>query len=210
MLDKREEALIPFIEEARISLSEVDPRQIAARSGVKFDTVEQLFHLRFLKWAFTVSYPGFIVRAASPQQTEGSPWLHAVILYYFSLADGTPVKGEWISLRQIPDGLLYDQAFQGYAPDKLAAGIGNDLDRFEKNAEWLGGKAEDMGDAAYSFLVFPRVPLAVAYWLGDEEFPPAANVLFHSSSIHYLPTFALANVGLRTCLLLMKGSGQIK
>lgn len=210
MLDKREEALLPFIDEARTTLRETDPQQIADKSGVLYDAEKQQFRLRFLNWDFTVSYPDFVARDSGADGAEGSPWLQAMILYYFSLADGAPIKGEWISLRQIPDGLLYDQAFQGYAPDKLAAAIGNDLDRFKKNAEWLGGKPEDMGDAAYSFFVLPCVPLAVSYWLGDEEFPPAAKVFFDASATHYLPTFALANIGLRTCLLLMKGSGRIK
>ena len=35
-----------------------------------------------------------------------------------------------------------------------------------------------MGDAAYSFRILPRLPVAVLLWKGDEEFPPEGNILF--------------------------------
>lgn len=44
-----------------------------------------------------------------------------------------------------------------------------------------------MGDASVLIWAFPRVPIGLVLWKGDEEFPPAGNILFDSSIPAYLP-----------------------
>ena len=39
----------------------------------------------------------------------------------------------------------------------------------------------DMGDAAYRFNIVPGIPVAVLYWVGDDEFPPEAKILYDRS-----------------------------
>ena len=62
-------------------------------------------------------------------------------------------------------------------------------------AETVGGVKIDVGDCGYAFQVLPRVQLAIVYWLGDEEFPPQAQVLFDAAASHYLPVDGLALLG---------------
>jgi len=45
------------------------------------------------------------------------------------------------------------------------------------------------------FRALPRVWLAVVVYKGDEEFSPAANVLFDAAAANYLPTEDLAVLG---------------
>lgn len=210
MPDEREEALVEYLDEARVRLRGLSPAVIGSRTGSQYDESSEEFHFRVLAWDFSMKYPDFLVRAAAPPHAEGSPWLQALVVHYFAKADGTPVRNEWISLRETPDGLLYDQAFQGYAGDRLAAAIGNQAPQLAAAAKALMGNPESIGDLGFSFLALPRVPVAVAYWLGDEEFPPLAKVFFDASAPHYLPTFALATLGGRICSLLAKGTGIIQ
>jgi hypothetical protein len=56
--------------------------------------------------------------------------------------------------------------------------FGPDVSLLVKAAEKLGGRAIDAGDAGFEFAVFPRVPIQLILWEGDEEFPPEANILF--------------------------------
>ena len=55
-----------------------------------------------------------------------------------------------------------------------------------KGANSLGGQPLPMADAAYSFQVTPRTPVAVLYWQGDDDFPPEAKILFDRSLAGYL------------------------
>lgn len=52
-----------------------------------------------------------------------------------------------------------------------------------------------MADAAYRFIVTPRIPVAVLYWKGDDEFPPEAKILYDRTITEHLTSdiiFALA------------------
>lgn len=52
-----------------------------------------------------------------------------------------------------------------------------------------------MGDAAYLFQVLPLVSLLAVTWLGDEEMPPAYQILFDANVSHHLPTDVCAILG---------------
>jgi hypothetical protein len=141
-----------------------------------------------IAWPELVAYP-----AGSDQPCPGN--LQGLFLYYLSHADGTPLAGRWLSFRELPGGGFYHRAFQGYTGNRLARHFGNDLEAFRQAARALDGFRLDLGDAAFSFDVLPRVRLAVIYWAGDDEFTPSAQVLFDASVSHYLPTDACAVLG---------------
>jgi hypothetical protein len=95
--------------------------------------------------------------------------------------------------------MFYFHAFQGYSGTRLVNTFQNDLARFKEAASRAGGEALTHGDAGFSFRPLPRVPLAVIYWVGDDEFPPNADVLFDASAGHYLSTDGLAVLGRELC-----------
>jgi hypothetical protein len=117
------------------------------------------------------------------------------LAYYFHTSDGTPKSGNYIAFTELPDGQFYTQAFQGYTGGELVRVFGNDSGAFVGAAEFLGGRRELFGNAAYSFQVLPRVSIMVVCWLGDEDFPASYRVLFDSTINHHLPTDACAIIG---------------
>jgi hypothetical protein len=119
----------------------------------------------------------------------------SMFLYYLQMADGTPTTGKWVAFRDLPGGMFYHQAYQGYSGDRLAKAIDNRIGVFERAARNLNGMRLELGDAAFAFDALPRVRVAAVYYAGDEDFPATANVLFDQSASHYLPTDALAGVG---------------
>ena len=67
---------------------------------------------------------------------------------------------------------------------------------------WLENQEENLlgvGDAAFRFWSFPRLPLAVVYWSGGGEFPDSAQVLFDNSASHYHHLEILAHLGGMLC-----------
>jgi len=137
------------------------------------------------------------LRAATGK--ECSPGLCFLFLHYLHTADGTPPADRWISYRELPDGMFYSQAFQGYSGARLVQTFDNELGRFKEAATEAGAEELSLGDAAFMFQALPRLPLGVVYWLGDEEFAPYANVLFDASASHYLSTDGLAVLGRELC-----------
>jgi hypothetical protein len=138
--------------------------------------------------------PGFEVvngRTGEPAPVN----TQALLLYHLSTTDGAPLTGRWISFRELPDGGFYHQAFQGYTGDRIAGHFRNDLEGVRQAALRLGGQEESSGDAGFRFAALPRVPLLLVYWLGDDEFPPTARILFDASAGHHLPVDACALLG---------------
>ncbi len=126
---------------------------------------------------------------------EASPTTQILLLHYLLTADGTLPSGEWLSFHELPDGRIYQAAFAGRALTPLAAVFGLDREAFVRAATKLGGEPMRLGDASFWFRAFPRLPVAVTLWLGEEDLPGGANILFDSAAGHYLPTEDLSAVG---------------
>ena len=143
---------------------------------------------------YLVALADFAVRRADNGE-EPASFTQDLILTYLHMADGTPASHQWIGFRDLPDGLFYEQAFQGYTGAELIRGLHGNLESFHHAARTLNGSPLELGDAAYTFSVLPRLQLAIVWWAGDEDFPPQARVLFEDTAPHYLITDGLAIVG---------------
>ncbi len=108
---------------------------------------------------------------------------------------------------KLPDGENYCNAFQGYAPDRLAKFFNNDLNSFCRSWEKLGGIPVDIGDAGFSIELFPRISVTIAYHLGEDAFPPGASLLFDGNVSHYMLTAGMASIGSHLVTILIENSG---
>lgn len=123
---------------------------------------------------------------------------HAIcllLLHYLAHGDGHPLADRWVAFRELPGGLMYHRAFRQRVEPPLTSAFGHRLHRFRSAARALGGRPIDFGDAALMFDALPRIRMAVILHRGDEEFPPAASVLYDGAAGHYLPTEDLAILG---------------
>jgi len=181
------------VEEARSTLRSVKPGKLVLRSGCEQDENGD-FHLIFFWQEYVISADDFTVRWADTEE-ELASFTQSLVLTYLATADGTTPSSRWIGFRELPDGMFYVQAFQGYTGGRLTRELRGGIDAFRRAAEGLGGEPLMIGDAGYCFTVLPRVHLALVYWDGDEEFSSQAQVLFEDTSAHYMPTDGLAILG---------------
>jgi hypothetical protein len=192
----------------REALIQANPAQVAERSGAACQVTEEETRLEVEFWgrSYTITWPGVTTRGS-----EGEPCplpVEAALVQYLFVADGAPLEGTWVSFGELPHGAFYEQAFQGYSGKLLAREFRGDLEGFRAAAEKLGGERLDMGTAAYRFWAFPRVPIAVVFWSGGDEFPDDAKVLFDQSAAHYHPVENLAHLGSTVCeRLIQAGKG---
>ncbi len=198
-------------DELRDQLRKTEPALIAARCAADLaaETPESgRLKLKLWERPVFISYPDYVAYYATDMQPT-SILDQALLLYYLTHADGTPLRQEWIGFSDLPDGRFYNQAFQGYTGQELARAFQNDLPAFERAAQLSGGKRQALGDAAFAFQALPRVPLLVIYWRGDEEFPSRCQVLFDGAASHYLPTDAYAILGSALTRRLIKAKNQL-
>lgn len=196
--------LAPVVEEAQAALSRIKPGKLALRSGCERDA-DGNFRLTFFWEEHVISADDFAVRRADTDK-ELSSFTQSLLLTYLVTADGTTPSSRWIGFRELPDGMFYVQAFQGYSGGRLARELPGGIEAFRRAAEALGGEPLAIGDAGYAFTVLPRVHLGLVYWEGDEEFPSQARVLFEDTAARYLPTDGLAILGSQLVGRLLKAA----
>jgi len=193
-------SLRPRIDAARERLRPVDPERLAAQGGL--DLEHGHLGADLLETPIRIEVPS--LEARFEDGTVCPEELQLLFLDYLLRGDGTPVAGRWVGFQELPDGMFYRQAFQGYSGDQLVRDLAGDTDAFRAAAARLGGASLSMGDAAFAFEVLPRVLLALVWWAGDDEFPANATVLFDAAASHYLPTDGLAILGRLLCRKLAK------
>jgi Domain of unknown function (DUF3786) len=190
-------ALASRMDDLRGALRQVPVNLLADRTGSSYQALgpgRGEYRLSLFDSRVLVTYPGFV--GVDVQTDEELPMsVQAVLAYYFYTSDGTQLSGHWVSFADLPDGRMYNRAFQGYSGDELVKVFGLGVDAFNTACKKGGGVAISIGDAAYSFYALPRLPLLVNYWCGDEDFPSSCKILFDDSVSHYLPTDVCAILG---------------
>ena len=195
-----EESLEPKIEQARRELRGRDPSGFALAAGAIHDETEQRpghLSLSYFGDPYTAVWPELVFR--DEEDNVCANVMQAALLHYLELADGSPLTDHWVSLRELPNGAFYERAFQGYSGNRLMRVFRNDLTGLREAARQLSGESLSIGDAAFRFWALPRIPLAIVYWAGDEEFPAAAQVLFDASACSYHDLEMLAHLGQTIC-----------
>jgi hypothetical protein len=180
------------LDSLRGTLLGADPRLVADQSGASFGEGG----LRFRYWdrAVEVTWPDLGARYANGGSC--STFDTAMLLYYLTIADGSPLTDRWIGFRELPGGAFYNQAFQGYSGDRIASAFSECPQSIVAAARYLGGlRLPALSDFGFAFQPLPRIRLATVLWLGDEDFPSRAMVLFDASSSHYMITDGLALLG---------------
>ncbi|MHB1414482.1 MAG: DUF3786 domain-containing protein [Chloroflexota bacterium] len=177
-------------------MAQIDPVRAAGLADVEYarQGEEGTFIIPYFGRRYNIAYPSLAVNEEGVEK-EVSLATQILLLHYLLTADGTPLAGEWVGFRYLPDGRLYEAAFEGRAPLQASRTFGNDREAFVRAARALGGHELAFGDASYSFRPLPRLALASVLWLGDEEMPGSVKILFDAAAGHYLPTEDLSAVG---------------
>lgn len=134
--------------------------------------------------------------------------LRVLALRYVKLSCGMPESGEWLSYRDLPGGRFYAATLVPTVERPLAGIYGYRRGALGEAAFVLGGKKAEYGDESYIFHAFPRVPLLLILYWGDEEFPPDCRILFDRCCQYYLNTDDLKILATQLAAYLMKAVGR--
>jgi hypothetical protein len=183
-----------------------DPAEVAADGLMGLDE-DGLIKVPFLSDIFLVDI------AARKVLFEGGPevypFLSVLILHYLVGAGKSSISGEWISFREFEGGDAYFGSFTDRSLVPLKNAFEDNPDLLRPAAEPLGGEPLEIGDVGMRVPVFPKLPLAVVLWRGDEEFPPEAGILFDKTANSILRTEDLAICGALTVSKLRKNAEKL-
>jgi hypothetical protein len=125
------------------------------------------------------------------------------ILWYLAGARDIPLSGSLVKPENLKGGLIFFRGTHVLPLDRLASRYQDDKERFLSRAGELGGDRLDYGDASVRLFPFTRVPVVIILRRGDDEFPPAADLLFDNTCELHLALDVLWAVAMQSILIMM-------
>ncbi|MDQ1352563.1 MAG: hypothetical protein QG657_2869 [Acidobacteriota bacterium] len=129
-----------------------------------------------------------------------------LILHYLLCDLPIPAAGEnseLISFRQFDSGMFYWEAYLSRGVRPLVERIGNDPELLKRNLARFDWQPVPLGDLGARIHAVGSVYITLIYRLGDEEFPPSADLLFDAGIKRVFPTEDVAVLAGRICLGLL-------
>jgi len=171
------------LEVGKEEISKKNPLHLCRLSGGQF--IEKAnepnsIQIKFLNRMVTISWPDFIFSQDSDKEMKIKEKI--LILHYLNNAKKEDLTGELIAYQEIPSARFYLSAFNARSRDPFIAAFGENPDKLPVVAQELfDAQIASMGDVSVTIQAFPKVPITLTIWRGDEEFPPNGTILFDSS-----------------------------
>jgi hypothetical protein len=164
-----------------------DIEQQCRRSGARYLSAEKSVTIDHLNCSYKISVPHGEISLVNSE--EAVPIRDKIlILHYFTRAGGTPLTGRIITYKELHEGINYYPTFFKRAIDPIINHFRDKPQKLLEVAKIMGGGKADYGDIAVTIYGFPRVPVTIVLWSGDNEFAPDGNIMFDSTIPDYLPT----------------------
>ncbi len=170
----------PAYDAALAKFRKVTLDEIAEFSGypIKGSKIE----VEFLGQRFEIEYPSGDFSPEPAIEGELPVFARILVLHYLVNRSEAIQTGQLISYKELPGGNIYIQPFTNRAIRPLVNTFGENPENLVKVASRIGGEPVKLGDAAVVLKVFPKIPVTLALWGADDEFPASGNILFDSSA----------------------------
>ena len=178
-----------------LELASTPADTICNRIPCTYSDTKKVYSIQLWGDDYAVDPAALTINCKTSDKKPSHEYFHLFIIFYLLKITPTPPAGEWISENDIPGGSTF---FRGphLIPNSDISGIfGNNIEAFEQRCRKLGGQSLDMADASFSFEIAPNLHVAALYWVGDEDFPAEAKILYDNTISDLFPldiVFALA------------------
>ncbi|MEL1134565.1 DUF3786 domain-containing protein [Desulfitobacterium sp. THU1] len=134
-----------------------------------------------------------------------------IVLNYLAYAQPLlEVESRWVSIKEIPGGMIFYSAFLKTAIAPLIEAFGHQAELLKTVGASLGGQPAYMGNSSVVFKAFPEIPVGVVIWEGDEEVKANATILFDPSIEPMLHSESIIGLGISLAAQLHKRAAGFK
>lgn len=169
----------------------IDLAAAARRLGANFDG--RRLTLKVLGKDFSVDTQG---RLSSDIHVHA--WIAGPFLHYILDGAGRAPSGQWVPLRELPNGTTWYRLFGQRCEQPLKRVADAYTDLFEDMIHIFNGRQvanHYQADISLVLEPLPRVPLLVCYWKPDEGLGSSLNLFFDRTAEENLPIEALFALG---------------
>lgn len=182
-----------------VQLAEQDPADVCRRAMCSFDADARTYGVSVWGRSCTVDLENRQIFCAGPEEEPLHPYFELFLIHYLlGAADIMPAE-EWISEKDIPGGATFFRGPHEIPAHKVVSRFDQDITGFNNWCEKQGGKKLNLADAAWEFSITPRIPVAVLFWQGDDEFPTEAKLLFDKTIVRHLASDIIYALAVGVC-----------
>lgn len=182
----------------------LSPRRLSETLGIPLRPGTNQLVLRVLDRDCMIDLGSRSMAYAPPGGPDVPQHLQVLILHYLEGAGNAQLANRLVTFREFEGGAIYYPAFKARTIDVIVREFGDKPELLARVCEAIRAEKVDIGSVGFKAYFFPKMPVVVILWLGDEEVPPAANVLFDASAGKILPTEDISVMGASFCKRLVK------
>ena len=192
-MNKKPESYESAISKAWKDLKALELHEVAKNSLTRLDPEKDEIILTFLGDEYLIQIEKNSVIA--PNGREANPFLAVLLLHYLIYAKDIELENRLITFRELEGGDVYYDAFTRRAILPITKSFGLNPDVLKAVGDKIGAKKGTYGDISIVVEVFPKIPVTVILWMGDEEIASSSNMLFDASIKELIPTEDVAVIG---------------
>ena len=178
-------------------LEAADPAQVEKNSGARYDSSRGAYRLEILGGVYEASVGEKKITCISDPDRKPEYLINLATPVYLVQAKPVGPSGELV--KELKGGDFFFRGSHILPLNSIAEKYGNDKELFIKSAASVGGTPVAIGDAGFSFRAYPRIGMAFALWLTDDEFEARASLLFDSLADRHMALDAVWAVALVAC-----------
>jgi len=188
-------------------LSEQNPIDVCRRAVCSYDDTRKCYTISVWGDLYRVyPYPS-VIECDKEKHERLHPYFSLFIVHYLLEAKEIELADQWISEKDIPGGSTFFRGPHEIPTTLITDHFGDDIDGFKDRCEQLMGRPLSLADAAFVFEIAPRIPVAVLYWRGDDEFPPDSKILYDRTINVHLASDIIYALAVGVCERLGKSMG---
>ena len=178
-------------------LEACDPVDVVYRTGCSFEASKGIYKIKVWGRSYAVDPAREEIRTV--QSESHGEYMHLFLLHYLMRALDISLAEVWVSEKDIPSGAAFFRGPHTLPTHLVVQAFGNNLEKLAVRCEALGGAPLNMADRAFRFEITPRIPVAVLYWQGDEDFPAESRLLFDRTISRHLPLDIVYALAVQVC-----------
>ena len=182
-----------------VELKEADPEKICKKSRCNYIAEKQQYSLTIWGVEYLIDLTDSKVKRMVTNGPPPHDYFDLFVMYYLLRANDISLKGQWVSEKDLPGGSTFFRGPHLIPTALISNRFDNNLQKFETCCENMGGTPIDLADAAFSFSITPDIPVAVLYWIGDEDFPAESKILYDQSITELLSLDILFALAVTVC-----------
>lgn len=188
-------------------LFEQDPEEVCRRAACSYDDKQEVYTLAVWGGDYSIFLRQLKIEDIGNRTESTHDYFKLFAIHYLLNSKDIPISNQWISEKDIPGGTTFFRGPHEIPTHLISTRFNNTINEFKERCEGLNGTPLNMADAAYRFQIAPRIPVAVLYWIGDDDFPAESKILYDKTIAEHLASDIIYALGVGICERLGKSSG---